>query len=75
MAQKAIGNRMRQIGEYVTAHPGCTPLEAAESLVYPGGGTSRRHGYSAIGRAIAAGLIYRIPRTDKRGCYRLHPLG
>lgn len=66
------GLRMMQVANFVRRNPGCTMLQAAEHLIYRGR-PSRRYGYAAVHRAIAAGLIVAIERVDKRGCYQLWP--
>lgn len=63
------GKRMHQLYEYVHTNPGCTMMQAA-GAVGPNG--SLRYGYKTVGRALAAGVVVRVERSDKKGCYRLY---
>lgn len=56
---------------FVTLHPGCTMLTAAEQ-VGPHG--SRRYGYRIIHRALKANLVSKQERDDHPGWYRLYPV-
>lgn len=63
---RRIGPVMIAAAEYVAAHPGCAKLPVAEH-VGPHG--SRKYGYQAVDRAIAAGLIAAVQLPG--GAYRL----
>jgi hypothetical protein len=62
---KRIGSKMRMAVTYVSMHPGCAILPAAE---YVGPNGSRKFGYAIVHRAIDAGLIN---ATWARGRYTL----
>lgn len=49
-----IGSKMTAAAEFVAANPGCTKMAAADAI---GPNGSRRYGYSAVDRAIRAGLV------------------
>lgn len=52
----------------------CTMMRAAEYVapkVGPGGHRLLGYGYNTIHRCLDAGLLKRVERSDKRGCYWL----
>lgn len=64
-----IGPKMAELVRFVQVNPGCTPMQAA-AHVGPHG--SLKYGYAVIKRAVSHNLVVRVPRDDKRGCYRLY---
>lgn len=63
---KRIGPRMQDVVSYVSSHPGCVMLRAAEHVAPRG---SRKFGYRTVHRTIKAGLITMGP--GPRGCWLL----
>ena len=65
-----IGPRMADVVYFVKANPRCSMLAAAE---YVGPHRSRRFGYRTVHRAIARGLVRRVP-GPRQGTWLLEPV-
>lgn len=67
-----VGAKMAKLLTFVHLNPGCTMMSAA-AHVGPYG--SLRYGYQVISRALSSGMVVRVERSEKKGCYSLYVHG